>query len=142
MSTRIEDLAEDVQPMARAFISLVKIPHVVTSTLRTQDEQAALYAQGRSELSVVNALRSKAGMRPIGDKENGYTVTKCDGVIHKSNHQSGRALDVVPADINGNPVWPGPSDKRWAMISEAGKAAGFKWGGDWAVFPDRPHYEA
>lgn len=140
MSTRIEDLEPTIQPAARTFLSLIKIPYVVTSTLRTQDEQAALYAQGRSKLDVVNSLRAKAHMRPIGDKENSYIVTKLDGVIRKSNHQSGRALDVVPADVNGNPTWPGAMDVRWDAISKAGETAGFEWGGRWD-WPDLPHFQ-
>lgn len=141
MSTRIDDLAPDIQPNARTFLSLVKTPYVVTSTLRTVDEQVAYFSQGRAQLSVVNALRSKAGLRPIGDAENANTITKCDGIITKSNHQGGRALDVVPADSHGNPVWPPASDPRWEMIGKMGEAAGFKWGGRWTDFPDLPHFE-
>jgi peptidoglycan LD-endopeptidase CwlK len=141
VSSRIEDLAPDVQAAARTFLSLIQTPYVVTSTLRTQDEQVALYAQGRKSLGEVNALRVKAGMRAIAEAENKYTVTRADGVKFKSNHQGGRAMDVVPAGTNGNPVWPPASDGRWQIIAKAGKEAGFKWGGDWAVYPDLPHWE-
>src|SRR5689334_3293058 len=94
------------------------IPHVVTSTKRTLDEQKALYAQGRQVLSTVNELRAKAGMRPILGSENLYTVTRADGVVHQSNHQGGLALDVVPAKPNGNPEWPFDGDPRWKEISD------------------------
>ena len=141
MSARIEDLAPDVQPMARDGLSRISIPYAVTSTLRTIQEQLAYFAQGRGQLSVVNSLRSWAGLHPIGDMQNTTTITKCDGVILKSNHQGGRALDVVPADAHGNPTWPAAEDPRWLQIAAAMKAAGFTWGGDWTDFPDRPHYE-
>lgn len=141
MSKRIEDLDPAVQPKARMFLSLIPIPYVVTSTLRTTAEQKALYAQGRDGLVEVNAKRLTAGMRLIGDKENLYTVTRCDGVIHKSNHQGGRALDVVPAGAGGNPIWPQGTDPRWEMIGKAGREAGFEAGLDWKDFQDPPHFQ-
>lgn len=143
MSTRIDDLSSDVRPKAWAFICALKtksIPHVVTSTLRTTDEQAAYYAQGRRTLAEVNALRIKAGMHAITAGENGYIVTNCDGVTYKSNHQGGRALDVVPMSFRGWPEWPPLSDPRWKTIAAEGEAAGFSWGGRWTQ-PDAPHYE-
>jgi hypothetical protein len=78
--------------------------------------------------------------------ENAYTVTNADGVKYKSNHQSGRALDVVPVNAAGNPEWPGAEDPRWQMIAAVFKSQGFKWGGDWTkavngIDPDLPHYE-
>ncbi len=144
MSRSLIDLHPDVIPAAQAFIyELVKrgIPHVVTCTLRTLDEQVAYYAQGGEPLEYVNKLRAKANMPPIGAAESTYTVTQCDGMKHKSAHQSGRALDVVPADANGRPVWPPPYDPRWKAIAEVGKAAGFQWGGDWTDFIDSPHFQ-
>jgi hypothetical protein len=85
-------------------------------------------------------------MPPISAAENAYTVTNADGVHDKSNHQSGRALDVVPANANGNPVWPEPADPRWEEIAAIFKSQGFSWGGDWTrakdgIDPDLPHYE-
>ena len=158
MSRRIEELLPEVQPKARAFLSLIPIAYVVTSTLRTEAEQAALYAQGRAPLEAVNARRAIAGMRLISAAENKYeanmrklalgqklklgvdVITMADGIIHKSNHQGGRALDVVPANASGNPIWPPGTDPRWEMIAKAGEEAGFEWGGHWDD-PDRPHYE-
>jgi len=140
MSKRIEDLDPLVQPKARTFLSLIPIPYVVTSTLRTLEEQGALYARGRKPLDEVNALRSRAGMYLLSASENTYTVTNCDGVRYKSNHQGGRALDVVPANVAGNPIWPPATDPRWEMLAKCGEAAGFSWGGRWNP-PDLPHYE-
>src|SRR5271157_2424031 len=144
MSKNIEDLSDDVKPKAWASVELLTekgISHIVTSTLRTEAEQIALYAQGRDPILTVNQLRSTAGLDPIEPADNTYTVTNCDGVKIKSNHQGGRALDVVPIDSKGNPVWPAAEDSRWTQISEVFKSNGFSWGGDWPSFPDRPHYE-
>jgi peptidoglycan L-alanyl-D-glutamate endopeptidase CwlK len=141
MSRSIDDLDPTMQPKARTFLSLIKIPYVVTSTLRTADEQVALYAQGRAPLAIVNLLRKKAGMGPTTEGENAKTITLCDGVNTLSNHQGGKAMDVVPANMNGSPIWPNPADPRWLQIATAGKAAGLTWGGDWPQFKDYPHYQ-
>ena len=156
MSTKLEDLAPMVCAAALKALSELKaagVQFVVTYTLRTEKEQAALYAQGRSPLSEVNALRKAAGLYEIKEylgkdkkvhSDNDYTVTKCDGVKNKSAHQSGKALDVVP-DLDPSekqtPGWPAPSDPRWGKIAEVFKNHGFIWGGDWKEFPDYPHYE-
>ncbi len=144
MSTKLTDLMPDVQGKAQLAVEALKaagIPYAVTSTLRTEAEQAALYSQGRDALLTVNQLRSTAGLPPIGAADNTYTVTNADGVRYKSNHQGGRALDVVPLNAAGNPSWPAGSDPRWAQIAKVMKSFGFAWGGDWPRFPDYPHYE-
>ena len=125
---------------AMADLSARGIKAIVTSTLRTEAEQAALYSQGRDSLEVTNEKRKVAGMPPISKAESGYTVTNADGVRHKSNHQGGAALDVVP-EQGGRPVWPTASDPRWKQIAGVFKKYGFEWGGDWKDFPDLPHYQ-
>lgn len=150
MSNRIADLVPEVAALALSAIQSMidrHVGHAVTSTLRTQAEQVALYAQGRKDIQTVNDLRKAAGMNPIAPVENGYTVTNADGVVHKSNHQSGRALDIVPINDKMNPVWPPASDIRWLMIATVMREFGFKWGGDWTkakdgIDPDLPHYWA
>ena len=148
MSTKLEDLTPATQvSAARALASLKAsgVPYVVTYTLRTYAEQAALYAQGREQVEIVNALRSTAGLRPITEGENNI-VTNCDGKRiseggkGRSPHQLGIALDVVPM-VRGGPAWPTADDPRWKEIASAFKAQGFEWGGDWTDFPDLPHYQ-
>ncbi len=150
MSTKLEDLTPDTQARAvKAIADLVArgIPYAVTYTLRTYAEQAALYAQGRQDLLTVNALRDAAGLPHIGQADNSYVVTQAsgkkitDGGTGRSPHQFGTALDVVPINNVGNPIWPGASDPRWAQIAQSFKAQGFEWGGDWTDFQDLPHYQ-
>lgn len=157
MSTKLSDLRPAAKSMAEHAISGMKahgIKFAVTSTLRTEGEQIALYAQGREQLAAVNVKRRWAGMAPIGEKDNSYTVTNCDGVKVKSRHQSGLAIDVVPTDDHGNPIWPAESDPRWKIISAFMESVGFRWGGDWngdgktrydgdktETMVDYPHYE-
>lgn len=143
MSRLIRELMPDVQIAANSAIADMtakSISFYVTSTLRTLLEQQALYAQGRKSLIEVNAIRKAAQMPPLPEYENEYTVTNCDGVTNRSNHQSGRALDVVPL-VNGVPAWPDRGHGYWQPIADVMKAHGFEWGGDWAEFQDLPHYQ-
>lgn len=113
----------------------------VASVVRTDTEQAALWAQGREPLSVVNNLRSKAGFPVILPSENAYVVTMCDGVTIRSPHQDRRAADIVPMTLALQPCWPDKSDPRWLQIAEVMESFGITWGGRWKDFPDFPHYE-
>ena len=92
-------------------------------------------------LAEVNRLRHIAKMGTLDDRDNHYTVTGCDGVVRKSNHQSGMALDLVPANSGGSPLWPVGSDPRWLVLGEIGESCGLSWGGRWKDHPDHPHYE-
>ena len=150
MSTRLEDLTFPTQQAAKlalADLDARDIPVVVTYTLRTTAEQAALYAQGRESLITVNTLRASAGLPAIGEADNRDKVTNCNGVriaeggTGQSPHQLGTALDVVPKGPNGNPIWPDNSDPRWTDIAYSFEQNGFEWGGRWTDFPDFPHYQ-
>ena len=55
-------------------------------------------------------------------------------------HNYGTAADVVFKDKNGKWTWSNP-DKDWKKLGEIGKSCGLEWGGDWAKFPDRPHFQ-
>src|SRR5690242_960967 len=48
---------------------------VIGSGMRSNEEQAALYAQGRSDLATVNRLRQRAGLGSISSSDNARTVT-------------------------------------------------------------------
>ncbi len=151
VSAKLDDLQPEVRELALIFVSALneaEIAYVVTSTLRTVDEQIALYAQGRAPLDIVNLLRHKADMHPIAAGENTYTVTKCDGVAKQSNHQGGRALDVVPM-VGHRPTWDyAKNATEFKVIGAIGKSVGFRWGGEWPPLDevtglgcDPPHYE-
>jgi len=43
---------------------------ILTCRVRTIEEQAAFYAQGREDIAAVNALRRLAGMPPVGAEAN------------------------------------------------------------------------
>jgi peptidoglycan L-alanyl-D-glutamate endopeptidase CwlK len=149
MSTSLSDLTNETRLKAsKALATLLKnnVPYVVTYTLRTQQEQYALWCQGRKSLIEVNAERKKAGLYLLVAKENLYTVTNCNGTKQseggtgRSPHQTGKAIDVVPLE-NGKAVWPSLADTRWEQIAGAFREQGFECGKDWKDFPDYPHYQ-
>jgi hypothetical protein len=79
---------------------------IVTCTLRTMEEQAALYAQARQDMTAVNALRRIAGMPPISGQSQPDRHPCKAGVFH-TQHNFGLAFDVVPLDT-GNPYGTSP----------------------------------
>jgi len=111
---------------ARVLALIAALAHqgldlVLTQGVRSAQQQAALYAQGRT--------------RP------GKIVTNCDGVRKVSNHQPkadgyGYAVDVAWR-IHGEITWEGP----WDTLGKLATAHGLIWGGTWTTFPDRPHLE-
>ena len=113
MSRRIEDLVPAVQAKAKALLDAAKdagVDLLVTSTYRSNEEQAALYAQGRTKPGAI-----VTNARP-GDS---YHNWRC-------------AFDVVPLR-NGKPVWgtTGPDGDLWRKIGEMGESVGLEWAGRW-----------
>ena len=95
----------------------------VTDGLRSEAQQQALYAQGRTA--------------------PGDIVTNADGVTHKSNHQAhadgfGHAVDCAFL-MNGAFSWD--DTLPWTLYGAMAKALGLVWGGDWHAIVDRPHVE-
>lgn len=94
---------------------------------RTKELQKRLFGKGRDE----------AG--EIIDKFE--VVTSCDGVKKVSEHQKGKALDIVIYDNFGQPIWTESFYKKFndAMQKQALKhKIKIKWGGTWGDFP---HYQ-
>lgn len=149
MSRRIDKLLPVAQLHLNAAIAEMvekKVSHFINSTLRTEDEQAAYWAQSRFPLEEVNARRKKVGFYLLTEEENKHSVTNADGVKNKSLHQSGRAVDILPLDSKGRPFWPNNDSKLWIAIAEIMENHGFEWGGRWTkekdgIAPDCPHYQ-
>jgi peptidoglycan L-alanyl-D-glutamate endopeptidase CwlK len=121
---------------------------IITSTGRTIADQEALWAQGRKPLSVVNALRTEAGMAPITEVENRRKVTW----TMKSKHMIDPATGFCSAfDFcllkNGKAYWDVKISVDGDEIpdyEEAGQIAmnlGLTWGGSWVKNKDFPHCE-
>lgn len=95
-------------------------PIMVTSNKRTAEQQAKLYAKGRS--SGGNIVTEKSGA--AGDE---------------SLHQLGLAADLAFVGKSGNVDY---SERMpWSMLGEMAKVNGLNWGGDWTTLIDRPHVQ-
>ncbi|MGL4949628.1 MAG: M15 family metallopeptidase [Anaeroplasmataceae bacterium] len=129
------------------------IPIFVSETLRDQNVQQAYYAQGRESLEVVNALRKAAGLYLLKDSDNKKTITNCDGVKNKSNHQVrdesglGHAIDLVPGlkkEDGSIVMWWNAPHSVWEKIGLIAEQNGLDWcfggvGNHWKW--DSPHFE-
>lgn len=121
MSNRIEDLEPVTRALCEQFLAHAEARgHAlrITHTLRTMEEQAKLYAQGRTA--------------------PGKIVTRA--MPGQSAHNYGMAFDVC---FKG--TTPYPEDALglawWGEIGAVGKKLGLVWGGDFKKLKDRPHFE-
>lgn len=95
-----------------------------TFTLRTFEEQAALYAQGRTK--------------------PGSIVTKADAGL--SFHNYGLAIDIALIIDGKTASWDTKTDfdkdgkSDWIECVQVFKEFGWEWGGDWK-FTDMPHFQ-
>jgi peptidoglycan LD-endopeptidase CwlK len=117
-SRSLADLHPAVAEKAKKLIALCKaegIDLLVTSTYRSMDEQADLYAQGRT----------KPGKKVTNAKPGA------------SLHNHALAFDVVPL-VSGKPVW---NNTLWPRIGSLGESLGLTWGGRFQTFKDFPHFQ-
>ena len=116
----ISTLLPALQPKARTLavsLEAAGIWFLWTEGRRTWLRQAWLYASGR--------------LRP------GPILTKAKPGTGK--HETGRALDFVPADGNGVLHWQDTA--RINQIGAIAKSQGWTWGGDFPGFRDIVHIE-
>src|SRR5690349_602436 len=108
------ELKAKIDKMIDAMIILGFVVRV-TDGNRTVEEQKELYAQGRTK--------------------PGKIVTNCDGVVKKSAHQDGKAVDLA--------FYPEPyaESNPWDLLGAMGEALGLRWGGRFTTLKDRPHFE-
>lgn len=123
---------------------------VIGSGMRTREQQAALYAQGRETLDNVNKLRRHAGLPHIVKKENSIvTHAKPGSSKHNlttsllfTSHSTfevvnGYAVDIV-SKVHG---WH-PSKQFWEDLGSLARKYGCEWGGDWkGKFYDPAHVQ-
>lgn len=113
----------DALPSILDKMASIGHPMRIVSGRRSDEEQQALYAQGRTA--------------------PGKVVTQLDGVTKRSKHQvqadgTHHAVDVVFVGPSPHSVrWDGPWDSFGALVRQHKLV----WGGDWRRFRDRPHVE-
>jgi peptidoglycan LD-endopeptidase CwlK len=120
-SRSLDDLRPEVRPLVDAAIAAwanAGLDVLITCTLRSNAEQAALWAKGRT------APGSRVTDAPPG----------------RSAHNFGLAIDIVPL-VDGKPDWNG-ADPVWDQVGALGQAAGLTWlGAPGSPFPEKPHLE-
>lgn len=113
-STKIEDLVPAMQPMVRQFIekaAQVGFNLRITASYRSNEEQAELYAQGRTKPGPI-VTNAKPG---------------------QSLHNTRRAIDIVDRQKG--------YDLDWEKLGRIGESCGLEWGGRWQSFKDRTHFQ-
>lgn len=102
-----------------------------THTLRTFQEQADLYAQGRTKL--YDAAGRRLGK--VTNAKPGFSF-----------HNYGLAIDIVLV-VGSAAKWDivtdydGDRKADWMEVVSIFKANGWTWGGDFRSFKDYPHFE-
>jgi len=108
----VRDKAERLERECKAL----NIPLLITETWRSKEEQDALYAKGRTV--------------------PGGVVTKAQ--YPNSMHCWGLAFDFC-RNVRG--LEYDDRDGFFALVGDIGRKIGLVWGGDWAAFKDKPHFE-
>lgn len=118
--TRLNEVAPQLADRIRRMAEMLKDEFTfrVTQGLRSWDEQAKLYAQGRTT--------------------PGSIVTKAPP--GHSYHNFGLAVDVVPFDSDNRPDW-NTSHPQWKRLIAVGESLGLVSGSEWRTFPDYPHFQ-
>lgn len=162
-SRKTEDLSSRARAALAAFdqgMRAAGVRYIITSTLRTPEEQGALYAQGRLPLGEVNARRAAVGMGPITAEQNAKRVT---WTLH-SRHLpitaqdvaagrelaedigKARAFDIAVLKGDKLPTWDPKVDidqdgePDYLEAGKVGQAAGLEAGAFWTK-PDLCHFE-
>jgi peptidoglycan L-alanyl-D-glutamate endopeptidase CwlK len=144
-SRNLDDLHPSLIPLAKEFLRQAQaqlpseISVLITCTYRSNEEQTALYAQGRTKPGriVTNAA--------AGQSKHNFT-------LHK--RPASKAFDIVPLR-NGKCVWgtqgngidDNPADdvtddlEIWQRLGIIGEMLGLEWAGKWKRFKEYPHFQ-
>jgi len=126
-SRKLTDLHPQMQPLVTRFLANARaagIDLLVTCTYRSNEEQTALYAIGRTKPGRI-VTRAKAGQ-----SKHNHTL---------NNKPAALAVDVVPLR-DGKPIWSA-SDPVWKQVGEIGEKVGLEWAGRWTTFREYPHFQ-
>lgn len=122
---RVQGLAPELVLAVEEYARYGPLPITVTSGLRTDEEQRALYAKGRT---VAGSIVTNA-------------QTAAD-----SAHGRAAAFDFAPVREVSNGavrrVWLGEeAEEKYRVVGEWFEARGLVWGGRWRGLVDMPHVE-
>jgi len=126
---REEVMSEITNLEEKVFPKTVKIR--IVQSLRTIDEQNALYAQGRTAPGPV-VTNAKGGT-----SFHNYGLAFDFAVMYDKDNNG--TYEALSWDINYDFDKDGKKD--WQEIVQPFKQLGYSWGGDWKSFQDNPHIE-
>lgn len=118
----------------RAWAKNIKV--IITSGLRSMEEQARLYGQGRKSYIYKGKQYGNPSKPIVTQAKPGQSI-----------HNYGYAVDFALMLDNGAVVWDmnrdanGIKGSDWREVAALAKQMGFYWGGDWRKFPDFPHID-
>lgn len=132
-SRQISDLSKELQPLASAHLNRVNpllakrnASMIITCTYRSNDEQAELYAIGRTVKG-----RKVTNAKPGQSKHN--------IVDTKTGKPAAEAYDIAIL-VNGKLNW-NLDDPIWEIVGKAGEELGLEWAGRWERFREGPHFQ-
>lgn len=130
-SRLLSDLHPDLQPIATDFLAKCKsagLDILITCTYRNDQEQDALYAQGRT----------MPGLR-VTNAKGGQSAHNATRIYGGKPIPAARAFDIVPL-LNGKPIWSDGA-KEWQIAGKIGMELGLDWyGAPHAKFRESPHF--
>lgn len=116
---KTDGLIQVMQEMAKAHIAACEqagITLLIYCTVRSDEEQAKLYAQGRTTPGKI-ITNARPGQSAHNPDKNG----------------KGHAYDCVPMRF-GKPVWESSNKEDsalWAKVGGLGESVGLSWSGRW-----------
>lgn len=132
-SRQISDLSKQLQPLASAFINKANAELsrsfdasvIITCTWRSDEEQAKLYAIGRTVKG-----RKVTNAKPGQSKHNN---------VDSKGKPAAEAFDIavfVAGKLNWDIEHP-----AWQLAGKIGEELGLEWAGRWERFREGPHFQ-
>lgn len=147
-SRNLQDLTPELADKARKAEEKCKargVDLLIYCTLRTPQEQARLYRQGRATWKIKRKQKKlrREGYGFLADilekvgAQTGKKVT--NAAPGESWHNFGQAFDAGPV-VNGAIQWSYQNNKKsWNIYGNIAEKLGLNWGGSWKSFKDYPH---
>lgn len=130
-SRNLDDLHPIIRAKAARFLKKCEaedIQVLIYCTYRSDEEQAELYAQGRTKPG-----RIVTYAKP-GQSRHNYRMDGCPASL---------AFDCVPLR-HGKPVWGNTKREDWMLwqdVGHIGESVGLEWAGRWKRFREFPHFQ-
>lgn len=102
-----------------------RIDYIVTATYRSNEDQAALYASGRT-------VRGKI-------RTNAIPGQSAHNALDTIGAPASRAFDIAIFK-HGKIDWD-EKNPDWKRAGVIGKSIGLEWAGDWVTFKEYPHFQ-